>query len=162
MRTEVPTKLSVALLAVAAALLLIAPAPSEAHPAATPSPSPSPIADPAVTVIARQQFVEWQAGVISKNLYAAGVLPQLTDAKIADTSHLLGQLGALNDMVFIGRWINPEFPPGSRGYIYQMRCASGNVYLWLALDSDGKIETIFFKNRLDVETVTPSPSESPP
>jgi len=28
----------------------------------------------------------------------------------------------------VGRWINPNFPPGARGYIYQMRCTSGNVY----------------------------------
>jgi hypothetical protein len=42
-----------------------------------------------------------------------------------------------------------------------MRCVSGNIYLWLALDAEGKIATIFFKDRLDVETVTPAPSPSP-
>ena len=60
----------------------------------------------------------------------------------------------------MGRWINPDFPPARSGYIYQMRCTQGNVYLWLALDADGKIATIFFKNRLDVETVTPSEPSS--
>jgi hypothetical protein len=33
--------------------------------------------------------------------------------------------------------------------------------LWLAFDAQGKIATILFKNRLDVETVTPSPSPLP-
>ena len=42
-----------------------------------------------------------------------------------------------------------------------MRCVSGNVYLWLALDAEGKIATILFKNRLDVENVTPPPSPVP-
>jgi hypothetical protein len=38
-----------------------------------------------------------------------------------------------------------------------MKCASGNIYLWLALDAQSKIATIFFKDRLDAETVTPPP-----
>ena len=42
-----------------------------------------------------------------------------------------------------------------------MRCVEGNVYLWLALDAQGKIATIFFKNRFDVENVTPTPSATP-
>ncbi len=87
-------------------------------------------------------------------------MPQLTAEKIANTSGLLAQLGALTDTVYIGPWYNPNFPE-RRGYIYQMRCVSGNVYLWLGLDADGKIATIFFKNRLDVETITPAPSASP-
>ena len=41
----------------------------------------------------------------------------------------------------MGRWVNPDFPAGASGYIYQMRCTQGNVYLWLALDADGKIAT---------------------
>ena len=86
------------------------------------------------------------------------MLRKLTDAKIADTSTALGQLGALTDVVYLGPWIAPDFPPGARGYVYQMRCTSGNIYLWLALDAQGKIATILFKNRLDVETVTPAPS----
>jgi hypothetical protein len=144
-----------------AAALLFAADPSSARTHATPSPSPSPpIADPAITKIVRAQFVQWQAGVVNRSLYAPQTLPQLTDAKIADTSRVLAQLGALTDTVYMGRWINPDLPE-RRGYIYQMRCVSGNVYLWLGLDPDGKIGTIFFKNRLDVENVTPSPSATP-
>jgi hypothetical protein len=150
-----------AVAAVAAIVLANAPVASWArHATPTPSPSPTPVADPAVTKIVRQQFVEWQAGIVNKSLYASQVLDQLTDAKINDTSSKLAQLGALTDTVYMGRWLNPDFPPGARGYIYQMRCVLGNVYLWLALRADGKIATIFFKNRLDVETVTPAPSPS--
>ena len=36
---------------------------------------PPPVADPAITKIARQQFVQWQAGVVNKSLYA----PQVAD-----------------------------------------------------------------------------------
>jgi hypothetical protein len=147
--------------AICAVLLTAAPGFARTQPAPTPSPTAPPVADPAVTKVARQQFVAWQAATINKSLYAEKVLPQLTDDKIADTSKALGQLGALSDMVFVGPWINPDFPPGSHGYIFQMRCVEGNVYLWLALDPQGKIATIFFKNRLDFETVTPAPSPSP-
>jgi hypothetical protein len=102
--------------------------------------------------------VQWQAGTVNKSLYEPHLLPQLTDAKIADTSDKLGELGALTDMVYIGHWINPNFLPDVRGYIYQMRCVNGNVYLWLALDAQGKIAALFFKKRLDAETVTPGPT----
>jgi hypothetical protein len=147
-----------------AAIALASAAPGLARPHATPTPAPTPtpIADPAITKLARQQFVSWQAGTINKSLYAQQVLDKLDDAKIAQTSEALGQLGALIDVVFLGPWIAPDFPPGARGYAYQMRCTSGNIYLWLALDAKGKIATILFKNRLDVETVTPTPSPSPP
>ena len=128
------------------------------HPTPSPSPSPAPVADPAITKLARQQFVSWQAGIVNQHLYAAQVTDKLTDEKVADTSRALGQLGALTDAVYIGPWADSSFPSGARGYIYQMRCQSGNIYLWLALDAQGKIATIFFKNRLDTETVTAAPS----
>lgn len=135
-------------------------APGSARPHVTPSPSPTPIEDPVITKLARQQFVDWQAGVVNQHLYASQVLEKLTDAKIADTSKALAQLGALDSTIYIGPWIDATFPSGAHGYIYQMKCASGDIYLWLALDAQGKIATIFFKNRLDAETVTPSPRPS--
>ena len=161
MRTDLRVWGGLAAGMLAVALVLPAPGVSRPHATPTPSPTPSPVADPAVTKIARTQFVDWQAGVVNKSLYAAQVVPQLTDEKIAETSKALAALGALDTMVYMGRWINPNFPPGANGYIYQMRCTGGNVYLWLALTADGKIATIFFKNRLDVETVTPAPSATP-
>jgi hypothetical protein len=130
------------------------------HAMPTPSPTPAPVADPQITKLAKQQFVAWQAGVVNQHLYAQQVLDKLTDAKIADTSRALGQLGPLDDVVYVGPWFDESFPAGARGYIFQMRCLSGNIYLWLALDPQGKIATIFFKNRLDTETVTPAPSPS--
>lgn len=144
------------------AVLLAVPAMSLARTHATPTPSPSPpIADPAITQIARQQFVQWQAGIVNKSLYAAPVQVQLTDEKINNTSTELAKLGALTSTVYVGRWLNPDFPAGTNGYIYQMRCVEGNVYLWLALDAQGKLATVFFKNRFDLENVTPTPSATP-
>ncbi|HEY2474523.1 MAG TPA: hypothetical protein VGI19_06940 [Candidatus Cybelea sp.] len=154
---RVPAFLTAMGIALAFAALTLA---SSARPHPTPSPSPTPVADPEITKLARQQFVAWQAGEINQHLYAQQVLDKLNDTKIADTSKALGQLGALTDTVFIGPWVDPSFPVGARGYIYQMRCVEGNIYLWLALDPQGKIATIFFKNRLDTETVTPSPKPS--
>ena len=161
MPTSRPALLALALTAIAIPALLAAPATSWGRTHATPSPSPTPIADPAITKVARQQFVQWQAGIVSKNLYADALLPELTDAKITDTSKALSQLGALTDTVFIGSWLNPTFSAGTHGYIYQMRCVEGNVYLWMALDAQGKISRFFMRNRLDAITVTPGPSATP-
>jgi hypothetical protein len=161
LRTNHAVALGLALTVVAVVLLVAVPAPTLGRPRATPTPSPTPVADPAITKIARQQFVQWQAGVVNKSLYADALVPELTDAKISDTSKALSQLGALNDTAFIGDWLNPTFPSGTRGYIYQMRCVEGNVYLWMAIDGQGKIARFFMRNRLDVITVTPSPSASP-
>lgn len=152
--------LSAVLAFAALASLVGGPAAGIARPHATPAPTPTPVEDPAITKVARQQFVQWQAGTVNKGLYAPEVIAKLTDAKIGDTAGKLGQLGALTSMVYVGRWINPDMPTLS-GYIYQMRCVEGNVYLWLALQPDGKIASIIFKDRLDVENVTPAPSPTP-
>jgi hypothetical protein len=119
----------------------------------TPAPTPTPVADPQITKIVRQQFVAWQAGSINLKLYAPEVLPKLTQDKIDQTSHALEGLGPLIDTVYMGPFSAPDIPPEARGYIYQMRCSAGNVYLWMILDSDGKIATIFYKDKFDVETV---------
>jgi hypothetical protein len=154
---------SIAALVAAPLVFAVLAAPSWGRPHATPTPvpTPTPVADPAITKLARQQFVPWQAGTVHKSLYAPQLLAQLTDAHIADTSQKLGALGALTDDVYLGRWLNPQFPPDVHGYIYQMRCTSGNVYLWIAVDGQGKIDSFVFKNRFDVENVTPSPSSTP-
>ena len=72
-------------------------------------------------------------------------------------------VGPLIDTVYMGPFSAPDIPSDARGYIYQMRCSAGNVYLWMILNSDGKIATIFFKDKLDVETVERpgQPDESP-
>jgi hypothetical protein len=151
-------------LIVAVAIATATVAPAIARPTATPTtaPTPTPVADPTVTKIARQQFVAWQAGSINKSLYAPAVVPKLTDAKINDVARVLAALGPLTDTAFIGPFSAADIPPEAHGFIYQMRCSGGNIYLWMILDANGKIATIFFKDKLDVETIerpgTPAPS----
>lgn len=127
----------------------------------TPAPTPTPLADPEITKIARQQFVAWQAGAINKSLYAPEVVPKLTDAKVADVSRALAALGPLTGTVYIGPFVAADVPPDAHAYIYQMLCAGGNIYLWMILDGKGKIATIYFKDKLDVETIE-RPGTPPP
>ena len=51
--------------------------PAGARPKPTPTPSPTvaPVADPAITKLARQQFLAWQVGTIDKNLYSPDCSP---------------------------------------------------------------------------------------
>jgi hypothetical protein len=127
----------------------------------TPAPTPTPVADPAVTKLVRQQFVAWQAASINKSLYAPALQPKLTDDKVADVAQKLAALGPLTETTYIGPFSAADVPADARGYIYQMRCSSGGIYVWLILDNGGKIATIFFKDKLDVETVE-SPGTPPP
>jgi hypothetical protein len=145
---------TVLVLAIAVAgLAPVAAAKAAPHPTATPAPTPTPVADPAVTKIARQQFVAWQEGSIDKNAYAAALLPKLTDDKVTEVAHALAALGPLTNTVFIGPFEANDIPPDARGYIYQMQCTGGAVYLWMIIDGKGKIATLFFKNRLEEETI---------
>jgi hypothetical protein len=124
--------------------------------AATPAPSPSasaPAADPAVTKVARQQFVAWQAGSLNDALYAPEVVPKLTPEKVAEVSRALAALGPLVATDYVAPFSAADIPPGAHGYIYNMHCTGGSIYLWLILDPRGKIATIYFKNKLDVETI---------
>jgi hypothetical protein len=156
-----------AALAVLVAILVGGVASARPHPTPTPSPSPTPVADPAITRLVRQQFVAWQAGNVNKSLYSPGVQGKLTAAIIDDVSHKLAALGPLTDTVFIGPFAANDFPADARGYIYQMMCQSGNVYLFTILDGRGKIATIYFKDKLTTEEVevpasaAPAPEPSP-
>jgi hypothetical protein len=139
-----------------------------ARPVATPAPTPTPVSDPQITRVAKQQFVAWQAGSVNQALYAPEVLGKLTQDKVDQTAHALSGLGPLVNTVYIGPFSAPDIPADAKGYIYQMQCSGGNVYLWLILNNNGKIATIFFKDKLDVETVerpgapVASPAGSPP
>jgi hypothetical protein len=134
-----------------------------ARPKATPTPvpTPTPVADPGITKLVVQQFVAWQAGNVNKTLYAPAVLSKLTDDKINQVSHALGTLGALTGTVYIGPFSAQDVPADAHGYIYQMQCREGNVYLWMIIDGQGKIATIFFKDRLDTEEVEVPASAAP-
>lgn len=131
-------------------------------PTPTPAPTPTPVADPAVTKLMRQQFVSLQAGTIHKELYAAGAQAKLTPALIDDLSHKLAALGPLTDMIFLGPFATSDIPADARGYIYQMVCHDGNVYLLTIIDGHGKIATIFFKDKLTTEDVEVPAGASPP
>lgn len=127
------------------------------HPHASPTPSPTPVppADPAVTTIARRQFVAWQAGRIDRAQYTAGLNAQIPDAKIEQTATDLGALGALNSLVYLGpRDSNyDDLPPGVHVYLYQMLCANGSIYEQLTLDASDKVAGIIFAST----PPTPSP-----
>jgi hypothetical protein len=149
----------------AALAALAGPAGARPHPTPTPAPTPAPVADPAITRIARQQFVAWQSGTINKSLYAPGLVVKITDDKVDQNARALGALGALTDTVYIGPFASADIPPDAHGYIYQMKCTEGAVYLWMIVDGQGKIASIFFRNRLDVETIevpAATPVASPP
>ena len=160
---SLPIRAAGLLLALLACVTVPAQARSRATP--TPAPTPTPVADPAISKLARQQFVAWQAGAVNKSLYAAGVVVKMDAAKVQNVSRALAQLGPLTDMVYIGPFLARDVPPSAHGYIYQMRCAEGSVYQWMILDGDGKIATIFFKDKLDTETIevpaTAAPSPTP-
>lgn len=160
---------SAALAALLFCLICAAVAHARPSPTPTPSPSPTPVADPAITKIVRQQFVAWQSGSLNKSLYSAGVQGKLTDAMVDDVSKKLAALGPLVDTVYIGPFFTNDLPADARGYIYQMECQNGKVFLLTILDAKGKIATIFFKDKLTTETVevpassapAPEPSPSP-
>ena len=155
-------RLRYALASLAMAAALVSPAGARPSSTPTPAPTPAPVADPTVTKVARQQFVAWQAGSINKRLYAAEVIPKLTDDKINDVARALSALGPLTDTTFVGPFSAADIPEGAQGYIYQMHCLEGNIYMWMILDADGKIATVFFKDKLDVETIERPASEPPP
>lgn len=152
-----------ALVLVGIALTLSGPA-GAARATPTPAPTPAPVADPAVTKTVRQQFVAWQAASLNKSLYAPEVLPKLTDAKVADVSAKLAALGPLTETVYIGPFSATDIPAGAHGYIYQMRCPNGSVYLWMIVAPTGKIASIYFTDKLDIETITRpgTPAPAPP
>ncbi len=154
-------------LAVLLALVVFGVAAAKPHPTPTPSPTPTPVADPAITKLVRQQFVAFQGGSINKEVYSAQLRPKLTDAMVADLSRKLSVLGPLVNMVYLGRFYTNDIPPDAHGYIYQMLCNEGNVYLLTIVDGQGKIATIYFKDKLTTETIEvpagtePSPAASP-
>jgi hypothetical protein len=124
-------------------------------PAPTPSPTPVPPDDPAVTLMARRQFVAWQAGRIDRVEYAASLNAQIPDAKLESTSTNLGTLGALDGVKYLGPRdaVYAPLPAGIHVYLYDMLCANGSIYEQLTLDANGKVVGIEFTDTIP----TPSP-----
>lgn len=139
-------------LAIAPAFTL--PALARHGPAATPTPAPTPtpVEDPAITKIARQQFVAWQAGVINPKLYSADMQAKMLPATLADTSRNIGALGALISTAFEGPVLVNDAPATSNSYLYQMTCANGSVFMQFALLPDGKIAGMLFSAHRPDET----------
>ncbi|HTA37887.1 MAG TPA: hypothetical protein VK760_02365 [Candidatus Acidoferrales bacterium] len=156
------SRISFAFVGLLAATLLLA-SPAGARPKPTPSPSPTaaPVADPAITKLARQQFLAWQIGTIDKNLYSADLLAKATDDKIADVSKHIAPLGALISLDYIAPFSGEDFPPGAKGYIYQMNCSNGKIFEEIVLTDAGKIGYLYFRDTLTTEDVT-TQGASPP
>jgi hypothetical protein len=116
-----------------------------ASPAPAPSPSPPP-EDPAVTLVARREFVAWQAGVVDRSHYSSKT-EGLTQQKIDDTSHALSQYGALIRVQWMGPLAIQDGPPGVKGYVYKMICTGGSLYEYLTMGSDGKVDGVIFRDK---------------
>ena len=113
-------------------------------PTATPSPPPE---DPAITAIARREFVAWQAGVVNPNHYAAQSQGGLAADRVTTISKQLGTLGVLQKT----EWVEPvvvDDMPTVKGYIYKMTCSNGVVYERLIMGADGKVDGVVFMDKL--------------
>ncbi|MBV8639408.1 MAG: hypothetical protein JO322_15110 [Candidatus Eremiobacteraeota bacterium] len=130
-------------------MIAIAPGPALAkHPSAAPTASPTPPPeDPAVTAVARREFVAWQAGVVTSARYADQAQSALTADHIATTSKELGAAGTLERTDWIGPVIVDDAPPGTHGYWYKMTCENTVVYERLIIAPDGKIDGIMFRDK---------------
>lgn len=132
-----------------AAFIAVVPGHADARratPAPTASPTPPP-EDPAVTQIARHEFVAWQAGVVTPARYAEKAQAGLTADKIATTSKELGAAGTLVKTDWVGPLIVDDAPPGTHGYWYKMTCENSVVYERLIIAPDGKIDGILFRDK---------------
>jgi hypothetical protein len=125
------------------------------HATPTPSPTPVPPANPVVTLIARRQFVAWQAGRIDRAQYTPTLNAQIPDSKVEESSSNLGSLGALNNVQYLGPRdsIYGDLPPGVHVYLYQMLCSNGSIYEQLTLDPSDRVAGIIFTDTIP----TPSP-----
>jgi hypothetical protein len=133
-----------------ASFLAVVPGHADARrtsPAPTASPTPPP-EDPAVTQIARHEFVAWQAGVVNSARYAAQAQSGLSADKIAETSKELGLAGTLEKTDWVGPLVVDDAPPGTHGYWYKMTCSNAVVYERLIIAPDGKIDGIVFRDKL--------------
>lgn len=106
-----------------------------------------------MTLVARRQFVAWQAGHIDRAQYSTTLSASTDDAKVEQASVQLGSLGALTGVEYLGPLDVPDLPAGVTVYLYKMICSSGSIYEQLALDSRGKIQGIVFRDTIP----TPGP-----
>jgi hypothetical protein len=119
-----------------------------ARPTPTPTPTPLPPENPAITVIARHEFVSWQAGVVNKDHYVKAASDTLTDDALTHMSQALSGLGALVRVEWYGNFNIIGAPPGVVGYSYRMICSNGAIFEQLMIEPDGKIDSINFLKKL--------------
>lgn len=132
--------------------LFAVPVQARRHAPPTPSPTPIPPANPAVTHLARRQFVLWQAGRVDRSEYTVALNAQIDDAKIQQTSAGLGSLGALVGMQYLGPVSIAGAPAGVTAYLYKMLCNNGSIYEQMVLDPTGKITGLAFRDTLAAPT----------
>ena len=114
-------------------------------PTATPTLPPE---DPAITTIARREFVAWQAGVVEKTRYAPEAQAKLTDESISNVSKALSSYGALLHTQWMGYLQIVGGPPGEVGYTYRMECVNAPLFEQLMIGPDCKIDSIDFREKL--------------
>lgn len=137
--------------------LCAAPALARRH-TATPTPAPTPIppADPAVTAIARREFVTRQAGVVDRGRLTTEYNTRLTAAELEHESELLGPFGALVGITYLGPIDVPSgTPPTYHAYLYKMICTNGVIYERLLLDPGGKVADEVYSDTEAIPTPTP-------
>jgi hypothetical protein len=136
---------------ISAALLI-----ARAHPSPTPTATPTLAPEnPAITTIARREFVAWQAGSVDKDHYVDAAQSQLTADVTDKMSKALVDLGALEGTQWYGNFPIIGAPPGVAGYTYKMNCSAGSIYEQLMIGPDGKIDSINFRRSLDEKSSPP-------
>lgn len=135
----------------AAALMLampVLPAGAAPHKVPAAAATPLPPEDPAITLIARKQFVAWQVASLNRDLYTDEMNGLMTPDKVTETSKALAQLGALEHAVWAGPATADDVPAGSKTYLYHMLCAGGQVYMEFSIEPTGKLAGMLFRDNL--------------
>jgi hypothetical protein len=119
------------------------------HPSPTPTATPTlPPENPAITAIARREFVSWQAGAVDKDHYVEAAQAQLTSDVTDKMSKALVGYGALERIEWYGTFPIVGAPPGVVGYTYRMDCSNDAIFEQLMIGADGKIDSINFLKKL--------------
>ncbi len=127
----------------------VAPAAARAHPTPTPvATATPPPEDPAITAIARHEFVTWQADVVEKSRYSDAMQAKMVAAQVSATARGLATLGALEQVQWLGPYPDPPGASQDHAYLFHMICANAAVYEMIAIDPDGKIDFIAFRDKL--------------
>jgi len=123
---------------------------ARSHATPTPTATPTiPPEDPALTLVARREFVSWQAGVVNLDRYDEKSRPGITPVKIEQTSKALGTLGTLESVQWLGPIPIVDPVPGVKGsYLFKMHCDIADVYEMLTMGDDGKVTGIIFRDKL--------------